>query len=114
LIDPVTHRTCTGVTPELIWENARRIAELGKRMWVRTPIVPGYTDSIENVRGIAELCEELGNVERLDLLPYHRLGEPKYRKLGLKYLLEGLQPPTNEAMENLRKVARLPGIELVT
>lgn len=114
LIDPVTHRTCTGVTPELIWENARRIAELGKRMWIRTPIVPGYTDSIENVRGIAELCEELGNVERLDLLPYHRLGEPRYRKLGLKYPLEGLQPPTNEAMENLRKVARLPGIELVT
>nr|MDO8135060.1 glycyl-radical enzyme activating protein [Candidatus Njordarchaeum guaymaensis] len=113
-IDPKKHKTYTGVPPDLIWENARRIAELGRPMWVRAPIIPGYTDNAENVKGIAKLCAELGNVERLDLLPYHRFGEPKYKKLDLKYALEGLKPPSNEVMENLREVAREAGVKLVT
>ncbi|WXG44726.1 MAG: glycyl-radical enzyme activating protein [Promethearchaeati archaeon SRVP18_Atabeyarchaeia-1] len=113
-INSKRHEGHTGVKPTLIWENARRIAKLGKKMWVRTPIVPGYTDSVENIRGIAELCAELGNVERLDLLPYHRLGEPKYRKLGLEYRLRGLQPPTREKMEKLKGVAREYRLKIVT
>jgi pyruvate formate lyase activating enzyme len=108
------HQLCTGVRPDLIWENARKIAKIGKPMWVRTPVIPGYTDSTENIAGIAELCAKLGNVERLDLLPYHRLGEPKYKKLGLKYALQGLQPPGREAMEGLKRVARNCGVKIVT
>jgi pyruvate formate lyase activating enzyme len=113
-IDPRRHEKHTGVSPVLIWENARRIAELGKPMWVRTPIVPGYTDTEENIREIAELCEDLGNVMRLDLLPYHRFGEPKYKRLGLDYELAGLQPPTKEHMEKLKKVAQQTKVKLVT
>ena len=108
------HEKHTGVSPTLIWENASRIAELGKPMWVRTPVVPGYTDTEENIRGIAELCVSLGNVVRLDLLPYHRLGEPKYKRLDLDYKLKGVQPPTKEHMEELRKVTRQCGVGLVT
>jgi pyruvate formate lyase activating enzyme len=114
LMNSERHRSCTSVTPQLIWDNARRIAKLGKPMWVRTPIVPGYTDSPENIKGIAELCLKLGNVERLDLLPYHRFGEPKYKRLGLKYALEGLQPPGKDEMERLKQVARERGVRLVT
>jgi pyruvate formate lyase activating enzyme len=114
LMNSERHHSCTGVVPELIWDNARRIAKLGKPVWVRTPIIPGYTDSLENIKGIAELCLKLGNVERLDLLPYHRFGEPKYKKLGLKYALEGLQPPGKDEMERLKQVARECGVGLVT
>nr|MDO8100773.1 glycyl-radical enzyme activating protein [Candidatus Njordarchaeota archaeon] len=113
-IDLQKHKKYTGVSPELIWENAKKIARIGKPMWIRTPIIPGYTDSTENVREIAELCMKLGNVERLDLLPYHRFGEPKYKKLDLKYALEGLKPPSDEVMEKLRAVARERGVKLVT
>jgi pyruvate formate lyase activating enzyme len=113
-IDPNNHEKYTGANPTLIWENARKIANLGKPMWVRTPVIPGYTDTVENIRGIAEICKKLGNVERLDLLPYHRLGEPKYRKLGLEYALRGLQPPTKEDMERLKQVAVECNIKLVT
>jgi pyruvate formate lyase activating enzyme len=113
-IDPKNHEKYTGASPTLVWENAKKIAELGKPMWVRTPIVPGCTDTVENVRGIAELCMKLGNVERLDLLPYHRLGEPKYRSLGVEYALKGLQPPTKEHMERLRQVACDCRVKLVT
>jgi pyruvate formate lyase activating enzyme len=108
------HRMYTGVEPELIWENAQKIAKIGKPMWVRTPVIPGYTDSVNNIRAIAELCTKLGNVERLDLLPYNPLGEPKYKKLGLKYALHGLDPPGREAMERLRQVARECGVRTVT
>jgi pyruvate formate lyase activating enzyme len=108
------HREYTGVRSELIWENARKIAESGKPMWVRTPVIPSYTDSVENIRAIADLCAKLGNVERLDLLPYHSLGEPKYKKLGLKYALQGLQPPEKNAMERLKQAARERGAKIVT
>lgn len=108
------HRLYTGVEPELIWENAQKIAKTGKPMWVRTPVIPGYTDSVNNIRSIADLCAKLGNVERLDLLPYNPLGEPKYGKLDLKYRLHGLQPPQRDAMERLRQVARECGVKTVT
>jgi pyruvate formate lyase activating enzyme len=113
-LETESHQKHTGVNPVLIWENARKIAGLGKPMWVRTPIVPGYTDSEENIQKIAGLCVNLGNVARLDLLPYHRLGEPKYKTLSLDYKLKGLQPPTREHMERLKEIARRCGVRIVT
>jgi pyruvate formate lyase activating enzyme len=114
LINQEEHRACTGTRPEPIWENARKIAESGKPMWVRTPVVPRYTDSVETIRAIADLCAKLGNVERLDLLPYNSLREPKDIKLGLKYALQGLQPPEKNAMERLKQAAREYGVKIAT
>jgi pyruvate formate lyase activating enzyme len=88
IMDPVAHERATGVDNQLILENARRIAAAGKSLVVRLPLIPGYTDSEENVAAIAAYARQLPGVEEIHLLPYHRLGEPKYRRLDREYALE--------------------------
>lgn len=88
LIDPVRHQAATGVSNEVILENARKLAQCGQPMWIRTPVIPGYTDDLENVRAIGQFIhDELPTVERWDLLAYTNLGRPKYHRLDLPYPL---------------------------
>lgn len=72
---------------------ARRLAERGMPMWIRFVLVPGLTDAPEIVGGVADFVAELPTVERVEVLPYHRLGTAKYAALGLPYPLEGVAPP---------------------
>jgi pyruvate formate lyase activating enzyme len=89
LVDAGRHKSATGVSNDLILENARRIATLGVPMWIRTPVIPGYTDDVENVRAIGRFIRDaLPTVERWDLLAYTNLGKPKYHRLDLPYALE--------------------------
>jgi len=88
VMDPARHRTATGLSNELILENARRMAGSGLPMWIRTPVIPGYTDDLENIRAIGQFIrDELPTVQRWDLLAYTNLGRPKYRRLDLSYVL---------------------------
>ncbi|GAB3899789.1 hypothetical protein GCM10029964_086190 [Kibdelosporangium lantanae] len=64
---------------------ARRLSDRGNRMWIRFVLVPGLTDAWENVEGIASFVSTLQTVERVEVLPFHKLGEPKYAKLGMNF-----------------------------
>jgi pyruvate formate lyase activating enzyme len=76
-------------------------------MWVRTPIIPGYTDEEENIREIGRFIQEnLPTVERWDLLAYSNLGRPKYHRLDIPYGLEETPLLTREEMEYAWQVAR--------
>ena len=88
VIDSQLHQQATGVDNRLILDNAHRIAASGKLLVIRLPLIPGYTDSEENVAAVAAYAQLLPGVEEIHLLPYHRLGEPKYRRLGRPYALE--------------------------
>jgi pyruvate formate lyase activating enzyme len=106
IMDAERHRQATGVILDRILANAVEIAERGVPMWVRTPIVPGYTDDEENVAGLAAFIRDrLSAVERWDLLAYTKLGRPKYGRLDLDYSLEDLEPPNRQRMERLAAVA---------
>jgi pyruvate formate lyase activating enzyme len=106
LIDRERHREGTGVYPDRILENARRIAQAGTPMWVRTPVIPGYTDDEDNIARLAAyIRDELSTVERWDLLAYTNLGQPKYSRLGLAYPLDGAELLTRAKMERLQAVA---------
>jgi pyruvate formate lyase activating enzyme len=106
LMDRERHREATGVYPDRILENAKRIAQNGTPMWVRTPVVPGYTDDEDNIARLAAyIRDELSTVERWDLLAYTNLGQPKYRRLSRPYPLEGTELPTRAKMERLQTVA---------
>jgi pyruvate formate lyase activating enzyme len=103
--DSGLHLRYTGVDPDLVLKNALMISESRKPMWIRIPVIPGYTDSPENIRGLADIIRKLKAVERVDLLPYHRLGEAKYKGLGIKYKMpQGLSPPENKQMERLGEI----------
>jgi pyruvate formate lyase activating enzyme len=85
------HRASTGVDNAIILDNARRIAGTSKPMWIRTPVIPGYTADEENIAALADfIARELPTVERWDLLAYTNLGQPKYRRLDLPYALAGV------------------------
>ena len=107
VIDRERHRASTGVDNDLILENARRIAAAGKPMWIRTPVIPGYTADAANLAAIGDfVARELLTVERWDLLAYTNLGQPKYHRLDRPYALEGVGLLTRAEMEGLHAVAR--------
>ncbi len=102
IFDSARHRAATGVANDLVLANARRLAAEGKRMWIRTPVIPGYTDDEENIESIARFIRrELPTVERWDLLAYTNLGRPKYHRLDLTYALEDAPLLTKDDMELL-------------
>ncbi|GAA1697139.1 pyruvate formate-lyase-activating protein [Nonomuraea maheshkhaliensis] len=99
--DPATYRRVTGgpVGPTLRF--ARRLAELGRPTWVRFVLVPGLTDAPENVDALARFVAGLGNVERVDVLPFHRMAIGKYERLGLRFPLAGTAPPGQELLDRV-------------
>ena len=111
-MDEKAHREFTGVSNRLILENARRASELCA-MIVRIPIVPGCNDSEENILATARFVRQLGdNVQRFELLPYHRLGTHRYNQLGMTYGLAEIEEPSTEDMERLMEIANSVGIEV--
>lgn len=105
-MDPAKHKEFTGRSNELMLENARKIAQSGMtELSIRVPVIPGFNDTAREIRDIAEYTGKLGNVKRLHLLPYHRLGQDKYEGLGRQYLMGDVEPPPNEKMETLLKIA---------
>lgn len=111
IMDSKEHQKHTGFPLEPILENARRIAGLGKPMWVRTPIVPAYTDTTENVGKVARFIREsLPTVERYDLLAFNNTCAAKYSRLGLAWELEGRGLIQEELMERLAATARNEGL----
>jgi pyruvate formate lyase activating enzyme len=88
-LDPDEHRRLTGQDNRLVLDNARRLAAAGHGLVMRLPLIAGVNDRREQLEAAADFILSLPGVRRLDLLPYHRLGEPKYRRLGKAYALEG-------------------------
>jgi pyruvate formate lyase activating enzyme len=105
-LDAERHRQATGVGNGRILENLRRLRETFPDLpvVVRTPVVPGVNDSPDDIRAICEFLRGLAGPVCYELLPYHRLGEQKYRKLGMPYPLPGIAPPAPECMAALRRV----------
>lgn len=108
--DPALHREWTGEDNRLIRENLRMLHDSGARIVLRCPVIPGVNDTKEHFRGIGALTEEMPGIRRVDLLPYHALGNNKRAQLGLQ--ADGFQAPEEESIrqweEALRAVCRVP------
>lgn len=78
---------------------ARRLAALRRPIWVRFVLVPGWTDAPDEIAKVAAFAASLGNVERVDVLPFHQMGSYKWTALGMKYSLDGLEPATQESAQ---------------
>jgi pyruvate formate lyase activating enzyme len=103
-------RGIRGGSHALIHENLRRIDLLGHPIRVRLPLIPGVNDSIENVRATAEFAGTLKNLQALDILPYHRMGEPKWDQIQRTYMLSGLEPHTKEQVMPLYERVKAMGV----
>ena len=81
---------------------AHRLAERNKPIWVRFVLVPGLTDAVDNVAAVADIVAALPTVERVEVLPFHRLGAAKYAALGLAFPLADTDPPGPELLSRVR------------
>ncbi len=98
-IDREKHKKLTGLTNEHILQFARYLSDKKVPIWVRHVLVPGVTDSEDDLQKLGEFVGTLENVKKVEILPYHKLGVYKWEALGLEYPLEGVEPPAEEKVE---------------
>jgi pyruvate formate lyase activating enzyme len=110
--DPERHRRLTGMDVSPTLEFARRLAAARRPIWIRFVLVPRLTDDLDEIAGIAEFASGLGNVERVDVLPFHQMGRYKWDNLGIKYKLEDVKPPSPEAVERACARFRQSGLKV--
>lgn len=102
--NPAKHEEFTGKRNDLMLENARKVALSGQtKLVIRVPVIPTFNDTVEEIQGIASFASTLPGVKKIHLLPYHRLGQDKYDGLGREYLMDGIEPPSMEKMNTLKK-----------
>ena len=110
--DPERHRQLTGMEVGPVLDFARRLANHRRPMWLRYVFVPGWSDDAEHISQLARFAASLGNVERVDVLPFHQMGRFKWKELKLNYTLEDVQPPAREAVEHACAIFRAEGLKV--
>jgi len=109
LIDEASHIKFCGVSNKIILENFALIHKSGKDIRLRFPIIPGITDTEDNLHQTAEFAKSFYDV-KVDLLPYHKIGKDKYRRLGMEYHMDGVETPSNERMKEIANYFNQYGI----
>ena len=107
--DPDTYRRITGrdLAPTLRF--AERLAEIGKPVWIRYVLVPGLSDAPDNIGRVARFVGPMKNVEWVEILPFHQMGEFKWKSLGLDYQLADTNPPTEAQVKMALDIFRQAG-----
>jgi hypothetical protein len=108
--DPERHTRLTGMGNGPTLEFARRLAARRKPVWVRHVLVPGWTDDLADIERVAAFAAGLGCVERVDVLPFHQMGQFKWAQLGLTYELAAVEPPARDLVERTCAVFRTHGL----
>ena len=111
-MDPKSHRKHTGRSNRKILKNAALLIERGANVLFRQPLIPGINNSIENIEATARFLTGLGkNAARLQIMPFHRMGQSKYRALNMLYTMEGIGAAEDEQAEAARKAYIQRGID---
>jgi pyruvate formate lyase activating enzyme len=109
-MSPDLHKRLTGMDNAPVHSFARRLASAGRPIWVRFVLVPGWTDDLAEVDRIATFAASLGNVERVDVLPFHQMGRFKWEKLDMEYQLKDTQPASRQLTEQAVARFRAAGL----
>jgi pyruvate formate lyase activating enzyme len=109
--DAERHRQLVGMEIGPTLEFARRLAARRRPVWLRFVLVPGWNDEPAEAEGVARFAAGLGNVERVDVLPFHQMGRFKWKELGLEYRLGDVAPPPAEVVERVVASFRSAGLK---
>lgn len=90
-----------GVSNKRTLDFARYLHQIGQKTWLRYVVVPGYTDDEASAHQLGEFIKDMENIEKIELLPYHKLGAHKWEAMGEEYPLEGVNPPSKETMDKI-------------
>ena len=105
-IDPAEHKKLTGHGNKNILELLEYLSQIEKPVWIRHVLVPGITDNDEYLTRTRSFIDTLKNVERVEVLPYHSMGEYKWQELGLEYTLKGTAPPDSDRIANAKAILK--------
>ena len=97
-------RDLTGVSNEKELEFAQYLSSIGKHMWIRQVLVPGYTDKEEDLKKLKEFLSTLKTVDKVEILPYHDMGKFKWINLGVTYPLEGVRTANEQDVERAKTI----------
>lgn len=106
-IDNTKHINLTGRHNSNILDFARYLSDKKKDVWLRYVLVPSINDSEETLHKWREFADTLTNVQKIELLPYHRLAVHKYKQLGIEYRLNDVEEPTKEQIHLAKKILRI-------
>ncbi|MBM7659907.1 pyruvate formate lyase activating enzyme [Bacillus mesophilus] len=106
-LEPAKHIALTGMKNEHILAFARYLSSKKKKIWIRHVLIPGKTDDSKDLTLLKEFIDQLSNVEKVELLPYHQLGVYKWKELGLKYELENVLPPTDQEVQEAKRILNI-------
>jgi len=110
-MDPEKHRQLTGVSNELILNNARLVSERNIPLYIRVPVIPGYNDSEENIGAVGKFSLGLRSVLEVDLLPLHHLGEGRYRSLDRPYPMAGIPLIPGNTLQAMKRLIESYGLK---
>ncbi len=102
--DPEIYHQVTQVSLEPTLRLARYLSEAQIPAWIRFVVVPGLTNSVNNVEGLAQFVAKLTNVKRVEVLPFHQMGAYKWEQLGYEYRLKDTLPPTAEEIQQVKDI----------
>jgi pyruvate formate lyase activating enzyme len=103
-IDPQVYKDITGVRIDASLRMLEIARNLGVETWIRFVLVPGLTDNFDHIRQMGDYLANFDNITKIEVLPFHKMGEYKWEDLGLKYELTDTQPPDVEILEAVKKI----------
>jgi pyruvate formate lyase activating enzyme len=112
LMDEERHREWTGVSNLDILSNLGRLAEAGKDLVVRIPVIPSVNDDPENLRTAGAFLASLAHKPAVELLSYHDIAAGKYEGLGIKYEMDGILPPARERLDEISTLLSAYGLQV--
>lgn len=113
IIDDAGHKKYTGASNRFALENLVTLSKKRKKTIVRFPMIPGITDTDENVTAVAKFLSGLKGIRDIDVLSYHRTAEQKYRRLQLENKLKGVTPPSPERTREVKNIFETYGLNVI-
>lgn len=106
------HQKLVGVPNKRVLAFAKYLQKINKRTWIRYVVVPGWSDDDDSVHKLGQFIQGMTNIEKVELLPYHKLGAYKWATIGDKYMLEHVEPPSKESMDRVQAIIQHYGHEV--
>ncbi|MBE9129606.1 pyruvate formate-lyase-activating protein [Coleofasciculus sp. LEGE 07081] len=110
--DPQVYFKITSVSLEPTLQFAKYLNEIKKPTWIRFVLVPGLSDNLQTIEGLANFISTLENVEKVEVLPFHKMGEYKWEQLGYNYQLKNTQPPTPAQVQQVMDIFKNYGLNV--
>lgn len=111
-MDPKQHQKYTGKSNQLILRNFTKLVQIKFPMVIRIPLIPGYNDTMNNINSIVKLLKPLRHLQRIDILPYHKLGTGKYERLGREYKLAKVNSPDESSIQKIKQIFESRGYKV--